>query len=161
METLININKYNRLCAFRRWLGAFPRLLVGALLVAIAAGCSDPDELSPQQTAALEQRVRERWQTIIDRDFDKTWEYSTPNYRSVFSKRMFAKNFSYGIDWELTGVEVLHYDGRAAVASVAARVMTKPTKPTNAASEAVGAMPITLREKWILIDGEWWHSANN
>ncbi len=161
MTALINTNKYNGLGDSGWWLRALPRLLISALLVAIATGCADPDELSPEQAAALEQRVRERWQTIIDRDFEKTWEYSTPNYRSVFSKRMFAKKFSYGIEWELTGVEVTHYDSRAAVASVAARVMTKPIKPTNAASQAIGATPLTLREKWILIDGEWWHSAKS
>ena len=135
--------------------------LAAILLVLVAGGCSDPDELSAQQSSALEQRVRERWHTIIDRDFEKTWEYSTPNYRGVFPKHMYGNNFSYGLEWELTDVEVLHYDGRAAVASVAARVMTKPTKHTSAASRAIGARPVTIREKWILIDGEWWHSVNN
>ena len=141
--------------------GRFPGALLIVMLMAIGSGCSAPDELSPEQTAALEQRVRERWQTIIDRDFGATWEFETPTYRSVFPKRLYRYKFSYGVEWELTGIDVLHYDARAAVASVGVRVMTKPTKPTSAASKAIGALPVTVREKWMLIDGEWWHSANN
>lgn len=160
MNSLYNCNKFNSLSHFLLpWKTL--RLALFFIVASVLSGCSDPDVLSPEQTVALEQRVRERWQTIMDRDFEKTWEYSTPNYRSVFSKRMFVKTFSYQIEWELTGVEVLHYDARAAVASVGARVMTTPTKPISMASKALGTRPITVREKWMLIDGEWWHSANN
>jgi hypothetical protein len=64
------------------------------------------------------------------------------------------------VDWELTGVEVLNYDAVAAVASVAVRVMSEPTKRTSTASFELGAVPVTFHEKWLFIDGEWWHSAN-
>ena len=126
----------------------------------LATACSGPDELTPEQASALEQRDRDRWQAVIDRDFAAAWEYESPNYRSVFAKSMYKHQFSYGVEWELTGVEVVHYDAPAAVSSVVARVMTKSTKPTSAASKAIGAKPLSIREKWILIDGEWWHSVN-
>jgi len=42
---------------------------------------------------------------------------------------------------------------------VAVRVMSKPTKLTSSASAAFGALPVTIREKWILIDGVWWYSV--
>jgi hypothetical protein len=35
--------------------------------------------------------------------------------------------------------------------------MSKPTKQTSAASIALGALPLTLYEKWLIVDGEWWH----
>jgi len=43
---------------------------------------------------------------------------------------------------------------------VTARVMSKPLKLTSTASQALGAVPIAVHEKWIYIDGEWWFSAN-
>jgi hypothetical protein len=73
---------------------------------------------------------------------------------------MFVKKFSYAVNRELTGVEVTNYDARAAVASVAVRVMSSPAKLTSAASIAIGAVPVTINERWMFIDGEWWHSAN-
>ncbi|MCB1710875.1 MAG: hypothetical protein KDI10_19390, partial [Halioglobus sp.] len=90
--------------------------VAGTLLVLLFAvlpgGCADSDQLSEQERAALEQRVRERWQTLVDRDFEKTWEYSTPAFRRIFSKSLYLGNFSYATEWELTGIEVLNYDAR-------------------------------------------------
>ncbi len=134
-----------------------------ALSLAFTAGCSglapQPQTLSEEDIAALEERVRGRWEALIARDFAAAYEYASPNYRAVFSKGMFIRNFSYTLDWQLTAIEVLAYDAEAAVASVAVRVMSKSTKQT-AVSAQFGFVPSTIRERWVSIDGEWWHSAN-
>lgn len=134
-----------------------------ALVLTLVAGCSglapQPRELTEAEVAALEERVRGRWQALIARDFEAAYDYASPNYRAVFSKGMFIRNFSYTLDWQLTAVEVLAYDAEAAVASVAVRVMSKSTKQT-AVSAQFGFVPSTIRERWVSIDGEWWHSAN-
>jgi hypothetical protein len=134
--------------------------LAMVLLALALVGCEQAQELSEEQVAQLEQRVRDRWLARSAHDFAKAWEYSTPNYRENFPKSLYIHKFSYAVNWELTGVEVLDYDARAAVASVAVRVMSEPAKLTSAASRAVGATPITFREKWMYIDGEWWFSTN-
>lgn len=143
-----------------------PRRLSGLCLVlalTFIAGCSSlapqPRELSAADVAALEERVRARWQTLIDRDFEAAYAFASPNYRAVFSKGMFIRNFSYTLDWQLTAVEVLAYDADAAVASVAVRVMSKSAKQTSVSAQ-FGFVPTTVRERWVSIDGEWWHSAN-
>ena len=137
------------------------------LLISVAvlvAGCEQPSEdatgLSQAQVEALEQRVQGRWLARIAHDWGAAWEYSSPAYREVFPKHLYVKKFSYTADWELTGVEVTNYDRSAAVASVVVRVMSRPTKQTSAAAKALGAMPRELHERWILVDGEWWFSAN-
>ena len=133
-------------------------VLASGLMV---VGCTPGEESTGAEPdfEKLEQRVRDRWATLSAKDFGKAWEYSTPNYRRNFPKELFMRNFSYTVDWELTGVEVVNYDADAAVASVAARVMSKPAKQTTSAS-TFGAIPITFRESWIFREGEWWHSAN-
>ena len=138
-------------------------LLIMALAVPLVAPtrADTPAGLSAEQAAALEQRVRERWQTLIDHDWAKTWEFSTPTFRGIFPKSMYVHNFSYAVQWELTSVEVVDYDADAAVASVAAGVMSMPTKQTSSASRALGAVPVTIHEKWIFTDGEWWHSTSD
>lgn len=138
--------------------------VLGLVLVLLSAtllgGCMQSDTLSEEQIAALEDRVYARWQTLMAREFDKTWEFSTPTYRETFPRDFYPLRYSYAVEWELTGIEVLDYDARAAVASVAVRVMSKPVKFTSSASRAVGAVPVTFSEQWILIDGEWWYSVN-
>ena len=130
------------------------------LLLGLSVGCSQELQWDDAQRSALEQRVRLRWQALEERDFDKAWEYASPNYRDKFPKHLYAKKFSYAVVWELTGVEILNYDSDAAVASVVARVMSKPTKQTSSASVRLGSIPTNLRERWIFADGQWWFSAN-
>ena len=120
-----------------------------------------PQTLGPEEESVLLQRVTERWHALEKKDFAATYKYTTPNYREVFSKALYVNKFSYAVDWELTGVEVVNYDARAAVASVAVRVMSKPAKQTSVASNKLGALPLTMREKWIHVDGQWWNSARD
>jgi len=139
--------------------GALVALML-ALNLASAVGAAPPEGMTAEQVAALEQRATERWQALSARDYARAWEFSTPNYRSVFPKELYVLQFSYAVDRQLTAVEVLDYDAAAAVASVTARVMSKPLKQTSEASVAMGALPVTSREKWILIEGQWWYSSS-
>tara|TARA_R110002110_G_scaffold415765_2_gene655193 strand:- start:46084 stop:46497 length:414 start_codon:yes stop_codon:yes gene_type:complete len=136
------------------------------MLALFSSGCAQGEVSAPkgetltaEQSAALQKRVEQRWQSIIARDFDTTWEFSTPTFRRTFPKQLYTHKFSYGVEWELTGVEVVNYDASAAVASVAVGVMSGPAKQTASAS-LFGAVPSTIREKWLHMDGEWWYSAN-
>ncbi|GAB5452705.1 MAG: hypothetical protein Hals2KO_30330 [Halioglobus sp.] len=134
---------------------------LGLVLGATAFAAAEAElELEPQQVASLTERVEARWETLEARDFDKTWEFQSPIYRASFPQHLYKYNYSYAVEWELTEINVVAYDAQAAVASVAVRVMSEPTKQTSVASRAIGALPVTFHEQWILIDGEWWHSAN-
>jgi hypothetical protein len=117
-------------------------------------------ELPAAERAALEQRVSDRWAAKSAKAFGEVWEYSTPNFRAAFPKALYVHTFSHGVEWELTGVEVTHYDPDAAVASVVARVMTWPTQPASTASIEIGEQEVILREKWMKSRGEWWHVTN-
>ena len=147
-----------------RKFGSLPQALLGVLLLvalqAPASWAGPVPGLSVDQVAALEERVRQRWQALVARDYAAVYEFSTPVYRSVFPKDLYVLQFSYAVERQLTGVEVLNYDAAAAVASVAVRVMSKPIKLTSTASQAIGAVPVTVHERWMLIDGEWWYSAD-
>lgn len=142
-------------CVFRGLAGALLLLALG-----LVSGCASGPTWDENQRQLLEQRVRDRWQALEARDFDKAWEFNTPNYRARFPKQLYATKFSYAVKWELTEVEIVNYDGAAAVASVVVRVMSEPTKQTSSASVAIGAIPTTLRERWLFTDGQWWFSAN-
>ena len=145
---------------YRSHFTALFALLLLALLASPASRAAAVAGLSAEQVAALEKRVTQRWQALAARDYATVYEFSTPVYRSVFPKNLYVLQFSYVVERELTGVEVLNYDAAAAVASVAVRVMSKPAKLTSTASQAIGAVPVTIHERWMLIDGEWWYSAD-
>lgn len=136
------------------------RIALAALLAMAIIGCAAQRELSDAQKADLTQRVEARWAALEAYDWSAAYTYLSPAYRQIFTESMYSKRFYGMVRWQLTSVEILHYDSRAAVASVAVRVMTEPVKPTSAASEALGAVPTKSVEQWILSDGEWWYSAD-
>ena len=136
-------------------------LVVTVLACVSCSAMGPPKTLTEDDKTTLLKRVTERWQLIVKKDFASTYQYTTPKYREVFPKALYVNKFSYGVDMQLTGVEILHYDARAAVASVAVGVMSRPAKQTSVASNALGALPLTLNEKWIFVDGQWWHSAKD
>ena len=138
---------------------ALKRLLT-LVFVALLAGCAGPQRLSDESQALLIDRAEARWAALVEHDWAAAYEFTSPAYRQVFSKTMYARKFSYMVEWELTSVEMVNYDARAAVASVAVGVMSRPVKQTSAASEAIGAVPVRSVEQWILLDGQWWYSAN-
>jgi hypothetical protein len=142
---------------------AWHRYLLVAVLIGVmglSAGCASGPKWDDAQRAILEQRVRGRFDALVARDYGKAWEYTTPSYRAIFSKQLYAKKFSYALQLELTGVEVVNYDSDAAVASVVVRVMSKPTLQTSTASRLIGATPRSLGEKWVFSQDQWWFSAN-
>lgn len=129
------------------------------LALTLLAGCAGAPRMTDVEQARLLDRVEARWKALEQRDFGAAYEFTSPAYREVFSKSLYEKKFSYMVEWELTGVEYLTYDADAAVASVAARVMSKPVKHTSAASAALGAIPRKQVEKWVFVDGQWWFSV--
>ncbi|MEM8560865.1 MAG: hypothetical protein AAGF57_01455 [Pseudomonadota bacterium] len=147
--------------SFRGWYAKRSQAVCASLLASTVTFAQGEAGLTTEQTDALEDRVQQRWQAMIAKDFGSVWEFSTPTFRGIFSKSMYVHKFSYAVDWELTEIEIVNYDADAAVASVAVGVMSKPVKHTSAASKALGAVPVTMNEKWIFTDGEWWHSTND
>jgi hypothetical protein len=135
------------------------KALAVTLCLAVLAGCASAPKMTDAKQARLLERVEARWRALEQRDFDTAWTFTSPAYREVFSKALYRQKFSYMVEWQLTGVEFLTYDARAAVASVAARVMSEPVKHTSAASAAIGAVPTRFVEQWVYVDGEWWFSA--
>ena len=136
------------------------RRAIVVFLLLVAGGCSVAPQLTEDDKAQLAARAEARWRALEARDWATAYRFMSPAYRNVFSEAMYVSKFSYMVDWELTSIEVVNYDARAAVASVAVRVMSRPAKLTSAASAAIGAVPTRQVERWILNDGEWWYSAN-
>ncbi len=134
-------------------------LLLGAAAVVVTA-CATQRGLSEAERASLEARVEARWTALEARDWATAYEFTSPAYKSVFTRELYELKFSYMVELELTSVEILNYDAGAAVASVAVGVMSRPVKQTSAASAAIGSVPTISVEQWVLRNKQWWYSVN-
>ena len=133
-------------------------LLVSSFLsLLILLGCAGPSVLTQELQDNLVERIERRWEFYAVRDYSGAWDFSTPEYKRIFPRESYYKNFHGLLDLELTGVRLLAYDASAAVASVAVRVMISPRPGAPAASLALGKTPTTIDERWKLVGGNWYY----
>ena len=127
------------------------------LSLLILLGCAGQAVLTQELQDKLVERIERRWEFYGAKDYIGAWDFSTPEYRKIFPRESYYKNFHGLLELELTGVRLLAYDARAAVASVAVRVMISPRPGAPAASLALGKSPTTIDETWKLVDGNWYY----
>ena len=127
------------------------------LSLLILLGCAGQAVLTQELQDKLVERIERRWEFYAVRDYSGAWDFSTPEYKKIFPRESYYKNFHGLLDLELTGVRLLAYDAGAAVASVAVRVMISPRPGAPAASLALGKTPTTIDETWKLVDGKWYY----
>ena len=95
------------------------------LSLLILLGCAGQAVLTQELQDKLVERVERRWEFYAVKDYSGAWDFS-PEYKRIFPRESYYKNFRGLLDLELTGVRLLAYDADAAVASVAVRVMILP-----------------------------------
>ncbi len=110
-------------------------------------------------TKKLDERVKERWETIVKHEFGETYNYETPTYKAVFTKDLYVNQFSHGVDWSLTKTAEIKYDPATNVATVVVVVETKP-RNSKGLDATVKTASVEIREKWLHIKGRWWHSSS-
>ena len=115
--------------------------------------------LDKENKDRLELLVNERWNKIIDYDFGSAYDYETPNYKAVFTKDLYAAQFSHGVAWELKKIEAIKYDVASKIATVSVLVETRP-RNSKGLDATVKTASVEIREKWLHIKGRWWHSSS-
>jgi hypothetical protein len=123
----------------------------------ILAACSTSEELSESKESHLIQRVTARWQCLERNDYACAYKFLSPAYRRVFTPEMYRNRYFSELERVLTGVKVVAYDRKAAVASVMVGVMSSSSTDASSASRASSIVPSTLAESWIQYKGEWWY----
>ncbi len=126
-------------------------LLAGLALVLSA--CGGPSE--PEQT--LEERVLARWEHMIERDFEAAWEYYTPGFRQTTPRLDFAHDMTRRpVRW--TAAEVVGTDCEEELCRVAVELEYRvPGAPSGQSGMRLSR---TIEDQWVLLDGQWWFSAN-
>lgn len=130
------------------------------LISVIMAACAAPGELSELEESVLIQRVRDRWQCLERNDYICAYEFLSPAYRGVFTPEMYRNRYFSELERVLTGVKVVNYDRKAAVASVKVGVMSRSSTDASSASRAIVVTPTTLTEAWLEYGGKWWYHEN-
>jgi len=120
--------------------------------VFLLAACSEPPR-SPEEIVT--ERAQARWDAVIDRDPESSYEYQTPGYREKVSVTDHAVRFSRRqITW--TAADVLGAECAEDRCTVEIMIGYRADGAPGVLSGLEGSRPI--EETWILIENEWWYT---
>ena len=112
------------------------------------AGCASLQPKAPEEV--VRERAEQRWAALIDRDFEKAWEYTQPGYRAVMRQKDYRNRFGVAGQW--LGAQVHDVKCEAERCTVKLRLTTKVLVPPFANREMVNYYD----EPWVREDGQWW-----
>ncbi len=123
------------------------------LLLCSQTGSSTPNNADLD---TLKSRIQARWQALAEKQYEKAYTLETPNYRKVFPVKLFLNKFALGSTSQLEKILDVKYDPKTRVANV---LMTVKSHSTRASTQWATKIPLNsrIREKWLNIDGQWYH----
>ena len=139
----------------RSWrLPLLPLLLVAGL----AWAAVDTMPVSVDREQVLRQRVRERWEALIRKDWTAAYPFEAPVFRAAYSLEQYQRKFGKGMIWEAAVIDQVSFEGDE-VATVYVNVQYQMAKMIAGQVHSFSSL---VTEKWIRSDNQWWHipSAN-
>lgn len=104
-----------------------------------------------QQPESLEQRVKARWDALIERDFEEAYKFNSPEYRKIYTLKDYKGDFGTKVRW--TGADVVSTSVEGNSATVRIQIAYKTAMPDGRVVDASRY----LSEKWVRKDGNWWY----
>ncbi len=127
-------------------------VLVGALLLAAIAGCtntSNPDN--------VDRRAVERWNYLIAHQAEKAYDYLSPGFRKTQTREAYAAAMNNRpVQWKKATFNGKECDAERCKASIK---LTYAVRMPGLASTPVETTT-TQSETWILVDGQWYLLPN-
>lgn len=148
-----HVDTENQFCQHAAMVVKAPlRWLSMLMLALVVSGCASLK--LPTAENRLAERAEQRWHALIAGDFDQAYEYETPGYRAVYSKKAFQNRFGRHVRWVNASTHSVKIHGD--IAEV--RVMIGYRSLTTDGQPIDGVQPI--QERWQLVDGKWWYSKS-
>lgn len=107
-----------------------------------------------EQRLALEQRVLAKWDALIRKDFATAYQFTSPNYRELFSLLAFKRNFSVGkVEWQKVEVEGINFNNNdTATVNIKIYIIFHQTETGRDLP-----MSSNSKESWIKVNEQWWY----
>jgi hypothetical protein len=127
-----------------------------ALALSMIVGCAGVGGSSATPEAAVQARANQRWQFLVAGKLDDAYQMLAPGYRAVKSADAYKSDLSPTVKWlsaEIAGVTC----GSPEACDAKVKLEAKPIGPSSLARTNIVTY---FDEKWILVDGQWWHFPN-
>ena len=131
-------------------------LLIAAVIL---AGCATAPQLPDDEASAriVEERAESRWRHIMERDFEKSYEYRSPGYRQTTRLREYERDMARR-PFRYLGLDVLPAECEGDRCEVRVR-LTYQVVGAPAGQHRV-RLTQDLAETWIRLEDQWWYVQN-
>ena len=123
-----------------------------ALLTLAACGPSGPDEKDPQEVVT--ELAQQRWGLLLERDFEAAWDFKSPGFREMTFRQDYAMEMARRpVRWLTAEVSAVECEPEVCVVTI------EGTYQAPGARHGLNRMelPRVTEERWIRVDGQWWH----
>lgn len=131
------------------------RVLVALFTVASLAigGCAAFQPKTPEE--AVTQRAQDRWDAMRADKFEKSYELTAPSFRAVKTYKAYREKYGAGELWvsaKVMDVKCASDTNCTAVVEIGVRNVTPISQPP--------VLTTSLREDWVMEDGNWYLLPN-
>ena len=126
------------------------------LALAAVAGCAGLGGPLSSPESIVKARANQRWQLLISAKFDDAYQMLAPGYRAVKTADAYRNDQSPSVKWlSAEAVSVTCSSSDACEAKIKLEA-----KPVFFGGPDRPLIVTHFDEKWILVDGQWWHFPN-
>ena len=114
---------------------------------------ADKDCQDYKSTLVVEQRVKARWQALIEKKYESAYTYLANSYKDAVTLKEYEKSMNPRIEWKGIDITRTRCDEAVCEVHVTANYYMPPQfgLPQGVESKDYSV------EKWIFKDGEWWY----
>lgn len=129
------------------------RLVAAIFLLTILSGCVTKEAIKDiSDEEALRQRIMAYWNHKVKQEFEKSYEYEDPLFRKKMTIVKYIKGFNTArAGWSGASIEGLKIEGDSAIVDMKVRVKIVASSSGNIEQD------VALKEKWVKVDGLWYH----
>lgn len=137
-------------------LATVSKAAAAALVLTLITGCAGMGGSLASPETAVNARANQRWQFLIAGKFDDAYQMLAPGYRAVKSVDAYKNDLSTAVRWlSAEAVSVTCQSADACDAKIKLEA-----KPVLLRGSSRANIVTHFDEKWILVDGQWWHFPN-
>lgn len=126
------------------------------LVLALASGCAGLGGPPAAPEAAVKSRADQRWQLLMAGRLDDAYQLLAPGYRAVKSAAAYREDVKPAVVWLSAEIASVNCEN----AEVCVAKVKLEAKPLLAPGFGNTKIVSHFDERWILVDGQWWHFPN-
>ena len=104
--------------------------------------------------SVLQERAEERWEALLNKDWEKAYSFELPEYRSTHDLSKFKRRYGSSIQWKHVNIKSVDLQEDQKTADVSGELTYEFIAPGAGGGMVETTAP--FKERWLKKESEWW-----